>query len=208
LLGLAAIGPPFLWAPPDRPLPAMAVTLVLPAELAATEPAPPASHPAPEPVAQAEPPARPVAMPPPLVPAPEAAPQPVPDTLAPGFDAAAPLGVEAPPAAGGPAPEVAVDSEALRAAYAAQVQRAVTRARVYPRVARDRGLEGRVVFQLVLSPEGGLLASQLLQSAGAMTLDRAALETVRRARYPAAPAGIEAERLPVTVEVVFTGSDR
>ncbi len=106
------------------------------------------------------------------------------------------------------AEEAAVDPEDLRAAYAVQVQKAVARARVYPRVARDRGLEGRVRFQVVLSPEGGLLASQLVESSGAMTLDRAALETVRKAKYPPAPPEIEAERLTIAVEVVYAGSDR
>lgn len=223
VVGLVAIGPPFLWAPPDRPVAAVEVTLVSMAELAALKPPPPpAPPPPPSPPASVPPP-----MPAPLVPAPETAPPPPVTTLAPGFDAAAPFGVgEAPPAADegfagvvpglgmevapDAAPEAGpgVDPAAERAGYAADVQRAVVRARVYPEVARARGLEGRVVFQLVLSGDGRLLASQLLRSSGAMTLDRAALETVRRAKYPPAPAAIAAERLPVVVEVVFTGSDR
>lgn len=162
-------------------------------------------------------------MPRPLVEVPEPAPPPAATTLAPGFDAAAPLGVgEGPPTTPaeveGPAegtgdepfetPDEERDPAALRAEYAAGVQRAVTRARVYPELARARGLEGRVVFQIVLSGDGHLLASQLLQSSGAMSLDRAALETVRAARYPQAPQGIAVARLPIVVEVVFTGSDR
>lgn len=212
---LAAIGPPFLWAPPDRPLPAMAVTILSAADLAALTPPPPAPPPPPSP----PPTATPAPMPPPLLPAPEEAPPPATTTLAPGFDSGTPLGVgETAPTEEGlpdlaPAPESvpeedADDPAAARAAYAAQIQRAVRRARVYPEIARARGLEGRVAFQLVLSPEGRLLAAQLLHSSGAMTLDRAALETVRRATYPPAPAAIAAPRLPVAVEVVFTGSDR
>ena len=232
VIGLAIVGPPFLWAPRDRPVPAVAVALLSPAELAAlmrppTPPPPVAAAP------QDAAPAQPLPMPPPLVPPPAAeAPAPPMTTLAPAFDAAEPLGVgeaplgeasgqaaqggaarPAPAVAGesGPAAEAAepeVDPEELRVAYAAQVQRAVTRARVYPRVARDRGLEGRVLFQLVLSRDGRLLSSQLLRSSGAMTLDRAALETIRKAAYPPAPPMLEGERLPFAVEVVFTGSDR
>ena len=45
VIGLAAIGPPFLWAPRDAPVPAMVVTLLGPAEFAALAvppaPAPP-----------------------------------------------------------------------------------------------------------------------------------------------------------------------
>ena len=220
VIGLAAIGPPFLWAPRDAPVPAMVVTLLGPAEFAALAvppaPAPPVIVRGSEPAA----PARPVAMPPPLVRTPEEAPAPAtppPTTLVPSFEATTTLGIDpgAPAAlpdeaagAEGPAEEPVADSGALRAGYAAQVRRAVSLARVYPQVARDRGLEGRVLFQLVLSPEGGLLAAQLLQSSGAMTLDRAALETVRRAKYPPVPAGIEDPRLTVAVEVVFAGSDR
>ena len=60
----------------------------------------------------------------------------------------------------------------------------------------------------VLSRDGRLLAAQRLQSSGAMTLDRAALETVRRAAYPPVPADLDGERVPVAVEVIFAGSDR
>lgn len=225
LVGLALVGPPFLWAPRDRPVPAIAVSLLSPGELAALRPPPP-SPPSP-PTAPPRQAAAPVPMPPPLVPAaPAESEQRAPaTTLAPGFGAGALLGEDetsgqAPPVSGdpdtaSPAPEAvepavepAVDPEALRVAYAARVQRAVARARVYPQVARDRGLEGRVAFQLVLSREGRLLTSQLLRSSGAMTLDRAALETVRRAAYPPVPADLDGERVPVAVEVVFTGSDR
>jgi periplasmic protein TonB len=215
VLALAAIGPPFLWAPPDRPVPAMSVTLLTGAELAAMMPPPPAP-PAPPPPAPA---VTPAPMPPPLVPeAPEETPPPAATTLAPDFDSGAPLGMDEGLAvqAGVPdlsqpaesAPEEAADAVAIHAEYLERVQRAVIRARVYPEVARARGLEGRVAFQLVLAPDGRLLASQLLRSSGAMTLDRAALETVRRAAYPPAPATIAVPRLPVAVEVVFTGSDR
>ena len=221
LLGLAAIGPPFLWAPKDHPVPVVSVTLLTVAELADMVPAPPPvpAAPVPAPIPSA---ARSVPMPPPLVAAPAEEPTPEETTLAPGFDAGAPLGLAEGAADGGAvfgaqpdlatsldaSPEAGIDVETLRLDYAARVQKAVDRARVYPRVARDRGLEGRVLFQVVLSPDGRLLASQLLQSSGAMTLDRAALETVRKARFPAAPAGIEEERQTFAVEVVFRGSKR
>lgn len=226
IIGLAALGPPFLWAPPDRPIPAVVITLLSPAELAALRPPP--QHPVALPPAPPPPPRPPVAlpMPAPLVEVPKEAPPPAVMTLAPGFDAVAPLGVGEAPlelvpdegSAGDPQglvpefarelPEAEPDPAAAQADYAAQVQRAVSRARVYPEVARARGLEGRVVFQVVLSGDGRLLASQLLRSSGAMSLDRAALETVRRAKYPPAPEATAAERRPFAVEVVFTGSDR
>jgi protein TonB len=210
VIGLAAIGPPFLWAPPDRPVAAVAVSLLSPADLAALVPRPPAPAPPRSPPPSPPPAASPKPMPPPLVPAPKEAPPPAATTLAPGFDAAAPLGVEAgaPGGEGELAPEAETDPEAVRADWAARVQRAVRIARIYPEVARARGLEGRVTLQLVLATDGRLLASQLIGSSGAMSLDRAALETVRRAKYPPLPAGLEAERTPVMVEVVFAGSDR
>ena len=42
-VGLALVGPPFLWAPPDRPVPSVAVTFLTAAEHAALgrPPAPP-----------------------------------------------------------------------------------------------------------------------------------------------------------------------
>lgn len=223
LLGLAAVGPPFLWAPKDRPIPAVSITLVSVGEFAALlRPPLPAPPPEPEAAAPAPSVARTLPMPAPLVAAPVEELPPATSTLTPSFDPRAPLGIaEAPPPDGAPAasgalpglatgPDAApgpeVDAESLRLDHAARVQRAVELARVYPQVARDRGLEGRVLFQVVLAPDGRLLASQLLQSSGAMTLDRAALETVRKARFPPAPAGIEAERQSFTVEIVFRGS--
>ena len=225
VVGLAAIGPPFLWAPRDRPVPAVVVTLLSPAELAALDPAAAARRHL-RGRRRPPPPSRPPSpMPPPLVPAPGGGAAPRGDDARPGFDAAAPLGVgEAPPAgapdegcgdraepAGGARRRAGPEVDRRRCApdYAAQVQRAVT-----PRPglsgggpgARARGAGG--VPARARRADGRLLASQLLQSSGAMTLDRAALDTVRRATYPPAPAAIEAERMPVAVEVVFAGSDR
>ena len=145
------------------------------------------------------------------VPVPAVEPQAPVTTLRPAFEAGTPLGIgEAQPEAApsGPAEDLGVDGEALRAGYAAQVQRAVSRHGSIRRSPAIGVLEGRVALQLVLSPDGGLVAAQLVRSSGAMTLDRAALETVRRAKYPPVPPEIEDPRLTVAVEVIFTGSDR
>lgn len=222
LVGLALVGPPFLWAPPDRPVPAVMVSLLSAADLSRLAlAAPPAAGPAAQPDPTPPPPMPPPLLPPPsAMPAVEAAP-PAPGTLAPGPETAAPLaGIGAlGDGFGNPlggtvieAPQVEapaeVDPEAERAIWVAKVQRAVALARIYPEIARARGLEGRVALQVVLTPDGELVSAQLLRSSGAMTLDRAALDTVRRAKYPAAPVALEDPRLVVAVEVVFAERGR
>jgi protein TonB len=233
LIGLAAIAPPFLRPHRERPVPVVVVSLLSEADLAALAPKPeaaPVETPPPAP-APADPPR---AAPPEASPTEEQTTEP---TLAPAFDPTAPLGFSEespPPPALPPArqgsgvaspeagesggfvilapdeapPDARPDPAVLRAAYEEEVRKAVARARVYPQVARDRGLEGSVRFHLVVTREGRLLTAQVIRSSGAMTLDRAGLETLQRAKLPPAPAEIPNQRISLEVEVDFAGSDR
>jgi protein TonB len=219
LITAAVHGPPWLGRHRERPAPVIAVSLVTEAELAAlARPAPPA--PAPEaPVREAAPPPQ-AAVP---APEPEAPAEPPEATLAPAFDPEAPLGLEGPaPAARGaerpraraaavpraaPAPWSGEAAE-LRRRYEDELRAAVVRARSYPRLARERGLEGSVRLHLIVTRDGRLLAAQLVRSSGAQTLDRAGLAAARDAELPAAPPELPNERFSLEVELVFAGSDR
>jgi TonB family protein len=48
-----------------------------------------------------------------------------------------------------------------------------------------------------------VLGAGVVRSSGAVVLDRAALEAARRARVPAAPAGLEGEVFEFEVRLVF-----
>jgi protein TonB len=66
----------------------------------------------------------------------------------------------------------------------------------YPALARQRGLEGRVVIRLVIRADGVPDDIRVAQSSGFDSLDKAAVEAIRQWRFePARRAGV-----PVTEE--------
>lgn len=188
-IGLAVWALPWLRAGPDPGVPVMRVALVGPEALA-----PPAVAPAPVAPAAVEPPA--TARPEATVPheeAPVAAP-PVED-LGGRFDPAAPLGFPlagtdadrapppetvAPPPAEDGAEAPAVTAEGFRAALLA----AVEDAKVYPRLARERGLFGTTEVAVTFWPDGALAGARVVRSSGSKALDEAALAAVHAARLP------------------------
>ena len=73
---------------------------------------------------------------------------------------------------------------------------------VYPALARERGLEGRVVVRLVIGADGVPSEVRVAQSSGFESLDAAAIEAVRQWRFePARRAGaaVPEERLAPVV---------
>ncbi|WGW03370.1 TonB family protein [Tropicibacter oceani] len=86
-----------------------------------------------------------------------------------------------PKAAAGPGKSALRDAQAK---WQAQVRRALERAHRYPRGTADQGV---VRLQLSISPGGSLRAAKITRSSGSAALDKAALDTARRARFPRAP---------------------
>jgi protein TonB len=193
-IGLAVWALPWLRAGPDPGVRVVQVALVGPETLVPAGPSPPV--PAPLSATRTEQPRPEATVPHPQVP--EARP-PVEDLARP-FDPAAPFGfplagegappapvAAEPPAAAEAAPEAEappMSAEAFRAALVA----AVERAKVYPRIARERGLFGTTGVALTLAPDGGLAAVRVARSSGSKALDEAAVAAVRAARLPAPPA--------------------
>ena len=68
----------------------------------------------------------------------------------------------------------------------------------YPRVARRRGMEGRVTLRVTVRPDGRVAAIRVQRSSGYRLLDDAALETVKTWRFVPARRG----DTPVTGEVL------
>lgn len=82
--------------------------------------------------------------------------------------------------------------------WEAQVMAQLERHRRYPASAQRRGLEGVARIRIRMDRQGLVLASRLERSSGYPELDRAAMETPRRAQpLPAIPA-----HLPDQVERV------
>ncbi|MFH2009758.1 MAG: TonB family protein [bacterium] len=78
--------------------------------------------------------------------------------------------------AAAPTPHTAGDLAALRS----RIRRAINRHRHYPRLARRRGIEGRVVLAFRLNQGGSIGQVRVIRSAGKL-LDHAALAALRRA---------------------------
>lgn len=123
--------------------------------------------------------------------------------------ATAPLVRQQPIAAHPPAtqtaspPPNAPDPEAgAIAQLTGQVQRAVQQAAAYPPVARRMALQGRV--QIRFDYAGGAVSDiAVAHQSDAPILDRAAMQAVRDASYPPAPAPIGRRRLAMLVWVDF-----
>ncbi len=137
-----------------------------------------------------------------LEPPPQVEPLPAPPPVAARPAAAAPAAQAtpaAPPAAGQtstPSPE-----------FQRKVLAALERVRRYPPAARARREEGTVVVSFTMNRQGRVLSAAVQQGSGSPTLDRAALETVRRAALPPVPAEF-ADPLRLILPVEFSVGGR
>jgi TonB family protein len=126
-----------------------------------------------------------------------------------------PATLPAPAGLAGRAAETRAGSAALGAApsaaaapdYGMAVRAAIAKARVYPRVARDRGLVGESRLLVIVDRDGRLVNARLLRSSGSRTLDEAALGAARNARLPTAPAELPGRRFSFEVAIAFTLAD-
>jgi protein TonB len=88
--------------------------------------------------------------------------------------------------------------------YQAQVLAHLTRHRVYPPEARDRGITGIARVQFALSRDGRVLSASLVGGSGERVLDSAALDMVRRASpFPPFPAGVTQARMDFAAPIRF-----
>ncbi len=61
------------------------------------------------------------------------------------------------------------------------LQSAIEKAKNYPRLARERGIEGVVLVKFRVLPSGDVEEVSVVRSSGASILDEASVRTVRRA---------------------------
>lgn len=115
--------------------------------------------------------------------------------------------VQAPVAAMPPVPKsiVPATDPAVEDAYRARIRQAVDAHKIYPRLARRMGEEGRVVLAFVIEADGRLVGVRVVESSGSELLDEAALGAVREAApFPAFPAGVERKRWEFTLPLSFS----
>jgi protein TonB len=88
--------------------------------------------------------------------------------------------------------------------YPGKVASKLRRALRYPAEAKRQRLRGQAQVSFVVSASGGVGSIRLVSSSGSPILDRAAIETVRRAApFPAIPAGAARSSWPFTVPLAF-----
>ena len=109
-----------------------------------------------------------------------------------------------PPMAHGEAP-AEPGREAVRAAYLARLQVAISRHRYYPRLSRRRREEGRVLLQLLISADGSFAEIRVAQSSGSWRLDDAAVKTIERVgRAEPLPDELGLSAWRISVPMVFS----
>jgi periplasmic protein TonB len=123
------------------------------------------------------------------------------------LNAIAPAAVQAQPAPVSSIPTLtsAASSAGLEASFEARIRDAVQAALRYPAAARMMNLHGRA--RVSLDYQAGAVSDlHIVQSAGSPLLDKAALNAVREARLPQAPAEIGSRLLRLLVWVEFNAT--
>ena len=89
--------------------------------------------------------------------------------------------------------------------YPGQVVSRLRRNLRYPSQARRQRIRGEVHVRFTVSRSGSVAGVSIVRSSGSAVLDKAALDTVRRAApFPAIPAGAGRSNWPFTVPLAFT----
>lgn len=95
--------------------------------------------------------------------------------------------------------------KSLLANYQRVIHQRIKRAQRYPRQSRQDHEEGTVKIGFVISSSGSVRGVRVVKSSGFGTIDRAAVDAVKRAApFPPLPSGIERSEISVTVPIRFT----
>ena len=89
----------------------------------------------------------------------------------------------------------------LMAQWGASIRNRVERRKRYPNGTRA---SGTTVLRITMARSGGLASVSVVRSSGTQELDQAAVQAVRRARYPAAPKGLDAAQYQFNLPLAFS----
>jgi periplasmic protein TonB len=96
-----------------------------------------------------------------------------------------------------------IDDNAL-GEYGGLLGRAIAKHKSYPKIAQMRGHQGDVLLDLRLDGEGNVLSAKVKEGSGYESLDKQALEMVRKASpFPAPPESLRNRTFNITVPVSF-----
>ena len=96
-----------------------------------------------------------------------------------------------------------IDDNAL-GEYGGLLGRAIAKHKSYPKIAQMRGYQGDVLLDLRLDGSGNVLSAKVKEGSGYESLDKQALEMVRKASpFPAPPESLRNRTFNITVPVSF-----
>jgi len=96
-----------------------------------------------------------------------------------------------------------IDNNAL-GEYGGLLGRAIAKHKSYPKIAQIRGHQGDVLLDLKLDGDGNVLSAKIKEGSGFESLDKQALEMVRKASpFPAPPDSLRNRTFNITVPVSF-----
>jgi protein TonB len=169
---------------------------------AALEPQPPEPQPPepPPPEPQLEPPPPPqnaeVTLPPPPKPAPPPKPKKI-TVLSPRLDDADKI------APNWASPQLGARGD-LMAGYKQLIVGHLTRHKIYPEASRVRAEEGTVVLSFTINRLGHVVSSQITRGSGHPTLDREALDMLKRAQpFPTPPVDLPGQQFPFSAPMRY-----
>lgn len=119
--------------------------------------------------------------------------------------------VDAPPVVTVPPPEPPRkiepnedDINVARNQYGGVLGRAIAKHQKYPRLLRDRSIEGELVLEFMLDSDGNVLSASVSDSSGHDAFDKQALEMVKKAApFPRPPDVLRGRSFNVTVPISF-----
>lgn len=101
-----------------------------------------------------------------------------------------------------PAAPAAPDSSMTRRDFFDMLRLKIEQSKKYPESARTRHREGRVVVRFIISPNGEATSVEIAKSAGHASLDRAAVNAVKKASpFPSPPADMFQSRASLQLEI-------
>jgi periplasmic protein TonB len=143
-------------------------------------------------------------------PTPELSPEPTPKVIAlePIPDAPTTISVPAPPTPEPEPPKKAelseADISAARGQYVSTLDRAINKYKSYPKIAQMRGWQGKVLLNLKLDGDGNMLSADVKESSGYESLDKQALEIVRKASpFAQPPEALRGRSFNITIPITF-----
>ena len=101
-------------------------------------------------------------------------------------------------------PMVTQDQAIARSSYLEMVRLRIENQKKYPKLAKVRQIEGRVMIQFIISPSGDVKSVEIIKGSRFEVLDKAALKAVKGASpFPRPPSAAFSGAITLKIDLVF-----